>query len=87
MRPKKVFLILSILLVTVFFMSLSGDVCLAQEKVFKFAHIDAFSGSAAAWGKMLDTSVDIAVDDINAAGGIKPLQKSSELTELLFIVK
>ncbi len=71
MRQKKVFLILSVLLVAVLFIAISGNVSEAKEKVFKFAHISAFSGSAAAWGKMLDISLDIAVGDINAAGGIK----------------
>jgi len=41
-----------------------------EEKVFKFAHLDGFSGEAAAWAWMSQTSMEIAVEDIEASGGL-----------------
>lgn len=41
------------------------------EKVFKFASITPLSGDWAGWGFPIQYSLEIAVDDINAAGGIK----------------
>lgn len=41
------------------------------EKVLKYGNVSSFSGPAAAWGLMVQVSLEIAVEDINRAGGIK----------------
>jgi len=41
------------------------------EKVFKFASLTPLSGAWAEWGFPIQYSLEIAVEDINAAGGIK----------------
>ncbi len=45
----------------------------AQEKTdtLKFGLVSAYSGPAAAWGPMQETSVAIAIEEINKAGGIR----------------
>ncbi|MCA1494733.1 ABC transporter substrate-binding protein [Ensifer sp. NBAIM29] len=50
----------------------------AQDTI-KYGLVTAFSGPAASWGKMMETSAELAVEDINAAGGIKVGDKSYQL--------
>ncbi|MCB2141077.1 ABC transporter substrate-binding protein [bacterium] len=54
--------------VTLFGFSQAAD---AKEKTFTVAVIGAMSGPAASWGLSLERSLALAVDDINASGGIK----------------
>jgi len=42
-----------------------------EEKVLKIGHLSAFSGPAAAFGWIIEPALEIAADQINAAGGIK----------------
>ena len=60
----------SVLLVAVLLVSVVAGCAPSGPKVIKVAHIVALSGGAAGWGEIGSVSVDIAVGDINAAGGI-----------------
>jgi len=49
------------------------------EDTIKYGLASAFSGPAASWGSMMEISVQLAIDDINAAGGVKVGGKSYKL--------
>lgn len=49
------------------------------EDVVKYGLVTAFSGPAAPWGAMMEVSVQLAIEDINAAGGIQVGGKSYPL--------
>jgi len=51
----------------------------SAEDVVKYGLVTAFSGPAAAWGAMMEVADQLAIDDINAAGGIKVGEKSYQL--------
>jgi len=72
MKAEYRWMVLSCLMVGFLVASLLGCAPAApKEKVFQYADINAFSGPAAPWGWMLQHSLNIAAEDINAAGGIK----------------
>lgn len=50
-----------------------GSSCAPQpeeQKVFRFAHHDGFTGEAATWAWMSQASMEVAVEDIEASGGL-----------------
>jgi len=49
------------------------------EDTFRFGLVSSFSGSAAAWGEMEETAVQLAIEDINSAGGINVGGKSYDI--------
>lgn len=59
------------LIAFVLLVGFSGADGWTAEKVFKYGHVSSFSGPAAAWGMMVQYSLEIAAEDINAAGGIR----------------
>ena len=73
MRKNRISLIAlsSVLLVAALLVSVGSGCGKPEDKVFKIASIAAMSGSAAEWGIVQNGSLEIAVEDINAAGGIK----------------
>lgn len=69
MNLKK-FLAISII-ITIACLSVAGSSCAPEaEKVFKFAHLDGFTGESASWAWMSQASMEIAVEDIEASGGL-----------------
>lgn len=55
--------------ITTAFLLMAGAA--SAEDTFKYGLVSAFSGPAGAWGEMMETSVQLAVEDINADGGIR----------------
>jgi branched-chain amino acid transport system substrate-binding protein len=56
-----------------------GKVGWSKERTVKYGHVSSFSGPAAAWGMMVQESLEIAMEDVNAGGGIKIGEDSYKL--------
>ena len=74
MKVREVFTILLVSVFTVTALLISAAIGCApkpeEEKVFRVGNVGAFSGPYADWGWMIQPSYEIAVEDINAAGGL-----------------
>jgi branched-chain amino acid transport system substrate-binding protein len=68
---KKFFIYLSMFFMIVGISFVSSTVSAETKKIFKFSNATPTSGPYAAWGWPIIYSLEIAVNDVNAAGGIK----------------
>jgi branched-chain amino acid transport system substrate-binding protein len=68
---RSVSLVLAVFLLSALLLTLAGPAAVAQERVVKIAGVGAMTGVIRSFGVNSKSVFDMAVDEINAAGGIK----------------